>query len=152
MSEAPAKLSQLNIVSRDPTASIEFYRRLGVEILDERVWRTPSGIHHVSALDAGTPDGIDFDLDSEAFAGSWNAGWSGRADLAGRIVVGFSVASRAAVDGLYAVMISAGHRGLQPPCDAFWGSRYAVIEDPDGVAVGLMSPRSDDKRSPPPNV
>jgi uncharacterized glyoxalase superfamily protein PhnB len=24
--------------------------------------------------------------------------------------------------------------------DTFWGARYAVIEDPDGNHVGLMSP------------
>jgi len=29
---------------------------------------------------------------------------------------------------------------------------YAIIEDPDGVAVGLMSPVSPDKRYPPPEV
>jgi uncharacterized glyoxalase superfamily protein PhnB len=41
---------------------------------------------------------------------------------------------------------------LQPPWDAFWGARYAIVEDPDGIAVGLMSPISPDRRSPPPAV
>jgi uncharacterized glyoxalase superfamily protein PhnB len=41
---------------------------------------------------------------------------------------------------------------LQAPYDAFWGARYAIIEDPDGVAVGLMSPRSAEMRSPPPEM
>lgn len=49
-------------------------------------------------------------------------------------------------------MAGAGYRGLQPPFDAFWGARYAVIEGPDGVAVGIMSPVSPDERSPPPAV
>jgi uncharacterized glyoxalase superfamily protein PhnB len=49
-------------------------------------------------------------------------------------------------------MIGAGYRGLQEPHDAFWGARYAIIEDPDGIAVGLMSPMSPDKKSPPPDV
>ena len=152
MTEARAKFSQLNIVSRDPAASMEFYRRLGVEIPEERVWRTQSGVHHVSARDAGKAGGIDFDLDSEAFVGLWNAGWRGRADLAGRVVVGFSVPSRAAVDDLFAEMTSAGHGVLQTPYDAFWGARYAVVEDPDGIAVGLMSPISADRQSSPPEV
>jgi len=49
-------------------------------------------------------------------------------------------------------MTGAGHRGLREPHDAFWGARYAILEDPDGIAVGLMSPVSDDKRSAPPQV
>ena len=41
---------------------------------------------------------------------------------------------------MYADLTGAGYRGQQPPYDAFWGARYAVVEDPDGNAVGLMSP------------
>jgi uncharacterized glyoxalase superfamily protein PhnB len=41
---------------------------------------------------------------------------------------------------------------LQAPFDAFWGARYAIVEDPDGIAVGLMSPISANRRSPPPAV
>ena len=47
---------------------------------------------------------------------------------------------RQAVDDRYAELISAGYRGRQPPFDAFWGSRYAIVADPDGNDVGLMSP------------
>lgn len=67
-------------------------------------------------------------------------------------MVGFGVATRADVNDVYRDMTGAGHRGLQEPYDALWGARYAVIEDPDGIAVGLMSPVSADKRSPPPNL
>ena len=141
-------VNQLNIVSSNPEASIAFYRRLGLDFPDQRVWRTATGVHHVSAEDAG----IDFDLDSTAFAQQWNSGWRGRKDLAGRVVVGLSVASRAEVDRLYGEMTAAGYRGLQAPWDAFWGARYAIVEDPDGVAVGLMSPILAEHRSPPPEV
>jgi catechol 2,3-dioxygenase-like lactoylglutathione lyase family enzyme len=141
-------LNQLNIVSSNPEASIAFYRRLGLDIPDRQVWRTATGVHHVSAEDAG----IDFDLDSTAFAQLWNNGWRGRKDLAGRVVVGLRVASREEVDRRYGEMTVAGYRGLQAPWDAFWGARYAVVEDPDGIAVGLMSPISAEHRSPPPEV
>ena len=145
-------LDQINLVCGDLDASIAFYRRLGVEIPDERVWRTLSGGHHASAVDQSTGEAIDFDLDSAAFARIWNTGWKGRTDLRGRVVVGFGVAARSDVDDLFHDMIDAGYRGLQEPHDAFWGARYAIIEDPDGVAVGLMSPVSPDKKSPPPDV
>jgi hypothetical protein len=57
--------------------------------------------------------------------------------------------TRGDVDDVFHDMIGAGYRGLQEPHDAFWGARYAIIEDPDGIAVGLMSPVSPEKsRSP----
>jgi hypothetical protein len=33
------------------------------------------------------------------------------------------------------------HASPQEPFDAFSGSRYTVVEDPDGNLVGLKSPR-----------
>ena len=152
MDRMPPTLSQLNIVSGNPAASIDFYRRLGLDIPDQRVWRTPTGAHHASAEEVAASDGVGFDIDSMAFAQVWNTGWRGRADLAGRVVVGFRVASREEVDRRYRELTAAGSRGLQTPYDAFWGARYAVVEDPDGVAVGLMSPISAEHRSPPPEV
>ena len=83
----------------------------------------------------------------------WNAGWKGRTDLRGRVVVGFRVATRADVDDVFRDMIGAGYRGLQNRTMPF-GVRVTtpIIEDPDGIAVGLMSPVSADRNSPPPNV
>ncbi len=145
-------LNQLNIVSGNVDASIAFYRRLGVDITDSRIWRTATGVHHVTAIESRAGEAASLDLDSAAFAGKWNSGWAGRKDLAGRVVVGFSVESREEVDRLYSEMTAAGHKGLQAPFDAFWGARYAIVEDPDGIAVGLMSPISAKHRSPPPEV
>lgn len=144
------RLDQVNLVCGDMDASIAFYRRLGVEISDERIWRTATGAHHASAT--GAPDDPDFDLDSTAFAQHWNAAWKNRTDLRGRVVVGFGVPSRTEVDEIYRDMIGAGYRGLQEPHDALWGARYAILEDPDGIAVGIMSPVSAEKRSPPPDL
>jgi len=145
-------LNQLNIVSGNPAASIDFYRRLGLDIPDQRVWRTATGAHHASAEETAASDGVGLDIDSTTFAQVWNTGWRDREDLAGRVVVGFRVASCEEVDRLYGEMTAAGYRGLQAPYDAFWGARYAIVEDPDGVAVGLMSPISAEHRSPPPEV
>jgi catechol 2,3-dioxygenase-like lactoylglutathione lyase family enzyme len=145
-------LDQLNLVCGDPAASIAFYRRLGVDIPESAIWRTPTGIHHVGATDKSGDQAIHLDLDSTVFAQAWNAGWVDRDDLRGRVVVGFRVPTRAAVDDVYGDMTGAGYRGLQAPCDAFWGARYAIIEDPDGIAVGVMSPISADRKSAPPRV
>ena len=55
-----------------------------------------------------------------------------------------------AVDDRYAELIAAGYQGRQPPFDAFWGARYAVVADPDGNDVGLMSPVEESRRTWPP--
>jgi len=143
---AKAVLDQLNLVVADIEKSAAFYRRLGVEVPASDPG--PDGKpFHVNANPGGE---FSFDLDSAFFAGIWNKAWKGRSDLAGRVVVGFSVDTREAVDAMYADIVAAGYKGLQPPFDAFWGARYAIVEDPDGIAVGLMSPSDPTRRSWPP--
>ncbi len=138
------KLDQLNIISSDLDASLEFYRRLGLQLHDP--FRTQAGEpFHASSNESGTL----LEVDSPAFARVWNAGWKGEEDLKGRIVIGLRVDSRAEVDRLYGEITAAGHRGLQPPYDAFWGARYAIVADPNGIAVGLMSPADEEHKSPP---
>ena len=141
-------LDQLNIVVSDMEKSLAFYRRLGLSI-PEKIWSNASGASHARAV---TNNSIDVDFDDAAFAQIWNRGWTGRNDLAGRVVVGFKMPSREAVDLHYADLIAAGYIGLQHPYDAFWGARYAIVEDPDGLAVGLMSPIDAARKTPPPSV
>jgi len=116
----------------------------------EQPAKTKSGHHDFPALTTMVQSEFAIDLDSTAFAQSWNVGWKGRTDLRGRVVVGFRVPTRMDVDDVF--RDSAGYRGVQEPHDAFLGARYAIIEDPDGIAVGLMSPVSPDKKSQPPNL
>jgi uncharacterized glyoxalase superfamily protein PhnB len=80
-------------------------------------------------------------------ANIWHAGMRNDEpnDQAGT-VLGFSLASRELVDARYAELIDAGYTGRQAPYDAFWGSRYAIVEDPDGRDVGLMSPPDPERR------
>ena len=81
----------------------------------------------------------------------WDSGWR-LPESGGTAILGFGLASRDEVDSLYEELVAAGHRGQQPPYDAFWGARYAIVEDPDGNAVGLMSPIDPERRSTPPDV
>jgi uncharacterized glyoxalase superfamily protein PhnB len=141
------RFDQVNLISSDVGRSLDFYRLLGLEI--PKPWSSGDAIHHARAE---TSEGLDLAFDSAAFAQVWNKGWEGRSDLAGRVVIGFRVATRDDVDTRYATLVEAGHQGLQAPFDAFWGARYAIVEDPDGLAVGLMSPVDPARRSPPPQV
>ena len=144
MTRKRAVLDQLNIVVRDMNAAVDFYRRLGIEIPETLPeWQA----HHRTADIDGE---VDLDLDSTAFAPQWDAGWP--ASQTG-VVIGFRVATREDVDDLYEELTGAGHVGQQPPYDTFWGARYAIVEDPSGNAVGLMSPIDPARRfrpSPPP--
>lgn len=139
-------LDQINIVSTNMGETIAFYRLLGVKIPEPPLGKSGKPFH-VNG-DAGGDTGLDIDFDD--FARVWNEGWRDRHDVGGRVVIGFGVESRQAVDALYEKLTRAGHKGLQPPWDAFWGSRYAIVEDPNGIAVGLMSPRDPAKTYWPP--
>jgi len=137
---------QLNLISDDLDATVRFYRRLGVRLGEPA--RTEAGEPFHASGPSGK--GACLEADSSAFARVWNEGWKEEAELNGRVVVGLRVADRASVDQLYGEITAAGYKGLQPPFDAFWGARYAIVEDPDGRAVGLMSPRDGEHRPPPP--
>lgn len=67
-----------------------------------------------------------------------------------RVVLGWQVASRNAVDATYDEMTTAGYAGVQVPYDAFWGARYAIVADPDGNHVGIMSPSDESRKYWPP--
>jgi catechol 2,3-dioxygenase-like lactoylglutathione lyase family enzyme len=147
MSDSQAVFNQINLVVHDMEATLAFYRRLGLDIPDATVWRTASGGHHVEVR---MPSGVCLEFDSLELARSYNAGWREQPVGGSRSVLGFSVESRAAVDQQYAALVAAGYKGSQPPYDTFWGARYAVVEDPDGNHVGLMSPLDPARRRPPP--
>lgn len=47
--------------------------------------------------------------------------------------------SPAEVDEAAAKVHAAGHKVVTEPWDAFWGQRYAIVEDPDGYKVDLFA-------------
>jgi len=142
MSEPAADLHMVNVVVSDMAASLDFYRRLGVAVPDDV---DPADAH----VQLRMPGGFSLELDGPESVRRWHAGW--RADPASvGVVIGFALPSREAVDLGYAELTAAGHTGRQPPFDAFWGARYAVVADPDGHDIGLMSPIDESRRTWPP--
>ena len=141
MARKPPDLRMLNLVVKDTAATVEFYRRLGVD--------APSPDESPMHAQLRMPGGFSLELDTADSVQLWHAGW--RADPSGTsVVVGFFFDSREAVDECYADLTGAGYEGRQPPFDAFWGARYAIVADPDGHDVGLMSPMDEERRSWPP--
>src|SRR5215210_500287 len=109
---------QINLVVRGMGPTVEFYRLLGVDFEDPSA---PWDEHHRTAQ---TRDGLDLEIDSSRFASQWNHGWP---DGREGVVLGFRVIERDAVDAIYTRLTEAGHVGQQPPYDAFWGARYALV-------------------------
>lgn len=134
MDESQPVFNQINLVVRDMTAMVEFYRRLGVDFTDTI---SPWDRHHRTFAAGSVVSEFDFDLDSQAFVTKWNEGWPANRTGA---VFGFRLPSTEAVDRTYMDLTSAGYVGQQPPWDGFMGARYAVVADPDGNSVGLMGP------------
>jgi uncharacterized glyoxalase superfamily protein PhnB len=142
MSDSPPDLHMLNLVVADMAASLAFYQRLGAAPPGAQ---DPAAAHNQLRMASG----FSLELDTAESARIWHAGW--RSDPAtGRVVIGFVLPAREAVDQRYAELTSAGYLGRQPPFDAFWGARYAIVADPDGNDVGLMSPIEESRRSWPP--
>ena len=141
-SDRPPDLHMLNVVVRDMAASLDFYRRLGVAVPAPG---DSAGAH----VQLKMPGGFSLELDTAESARLWHAGW--RADPASvQVVMNFVLPTRQAVDDRYAELTEAGYRARQPPFDAFWGARYAIVADRDGNDVALMSPAEQSRRAWPP--
>jgi uncharacterized glyoxalase superfamily protein PhnB len=41
---------------------------------------------------------------------------------------------------VYAELLEAGATAHKEPWDAFWGQRYAQLQDPDGTFIDLYAP------------
>jgi len=130
-------------------ATIAFYRALGIDIPESAIWRTPTGIHHV---DLRLPGGLVMHFDSPALAHYYDRGWREPAGNGTRCVLTFTVDTREDVDRTHQKLVGLGHKSTQPPFDAFWGARYAIVEDPDGTHVGIMSPSDPALRGQPPEL
>ncbi|HZA16370.1 MAG TPA: VOC family protein [Pseudonocardiaceae bacterium] len=126
-----AQLDVIGLVVADMAASLAFYRRLGLDIPPDA-----DGAPHV---EVALPGGLRLLWDTEdtirSFVPDWKAG-----NGASRTSLAFRLPDPAAVDAAYAELTAAGYHGEHPPWDAFWGQRYAVVHDPDGLPVDLFTP------------
>jgi uncharacterized glyoxalase superfamily protein PhnB len=135
--------TKVNLIARDVAATLNFYCTLGLPIAAGSSGE--GGFVHINAQSGG---GAQLDIDNLGLAGAYDADWR-RPGGGQTVLLGFDLLSRQAVDDYYSRLVTSGSRGVQPPYDAFWGSRYAIVEDPDGNAVGLMSPRDGPRSWPP---
>ena len=144
MSTSPPVVAKINIVAKHFGESLKFYRLLGLDIPDP-MNQPPGSLH----AEANNTDACGLEFDNEALASIYNAGWRNNAGCSS-ILLTASFPSRQDVNTTFAKLVAAGYRARQPPYDAFWGSRFAIVCDPEGNDVGLMSPVDDALKSWPP--
>jgi catechol 2,3-dioxygenase-like lactoylglutathione lyase family enzyme len=123
------QLNAIGITVRDMSESIRFYRLLGLDVPE-----TPEEGH----VDTFLPNGVRFMLDTEAVVKSFLPDWE-RA-TGNQVGLALECANPAEVDETYDRLVAAGFPGGKEPWDAFWGQRYAHLEDPNGVGVDLYAP------------
>jgi catechol 2,3-dioxygenase-like lactoylglutathione lyase family enzyme len=125
------RLNLIGIVVSDMNASLEFYRRLGLDV--------PEGAEQEGHVELTLPGGLRLAWDTVEVIESFDPRWTAPTGGA-RFGLAFLVDSPAEVDALYAELVGLGYGGHLEPFDAFWGQRYAVIRDPDGNDVALFAP------------
>lgn len=126
----PARFDAIGIVVKDMSASLSFYRLLGLEFAADSADEAHS--------EAQTPGGVRVMFDTvelmRQISPEWQPATGGPA-----ITLAFACASREDVDATTALVAQAGHRIVREPWDAFWGQRYATVADPDGNHVDLFA-------------
>lgn len=122
------------VVVSDMARSVAFYRRLGLEF--------PDGAENEQHVEAPLPGGMRYALDTEDVIRSFDPDWKRPTD--GHAAGGaFRCDSPGEVDRVYGELLSAGGSAHKEPWDAFWGMRYAQLEDPDGTVIDLYAPLPD---------
>jgi catechol 2,3-dioxygenase-like lactoylglutathione lyase family enzyme len=123
------RLDVVEIVVSDMAASLAFYRRLGLDIPGDA-----DAEAHVEARAGGLRVAWDTVEVIRSFDPEWQEPSGGH-----RMALAFAVDSPAEVDATYGDLVGAGYSGHKEPWDAFWGQRYAQVEDPDGNVVDLFA-------------
>ena len=119
------RFSGFSITTARRRESLAFYEAMGFAVAEDK---------HGGGRSCVDAPNQHFDVDDVEAVPRWNSGSSGVG-----VTLGFEVDTPADVDNLVARLAAAGHVVQQEPYDAPWGRRYAVVQDPDGVAVSFMS-------------
>lgn len=116
----------------DMAAALDFYRRIGLAV--------PDGSDAAPHVELDLGHGVHIALSNLEITRAYDPGWRAPSGPP-RGALQFRLPSREAVDRLYEQLVSAGYTGHLEPFDAFWGNRYAEVDDADGNRVGFHSPR-----------
>jgi len=121
------KLDMIGIVSGDLSASVAFYRLLGLD------FPVPDGPY----VEATGPGGMRVSINDANMIKQVY----GDVEIGGHAIgLAFLCDDPAHVDRLHQTLVDEGYISKLDPFDAFWGQRYATILDPDDNAIDLFAP------------
>ncbi len=125
------RFAAIGMTVADMAASLAFYRRLGLDV--------PAEADTAPHADAPLPGGLRLMWDAHETARAIDPDWT-PPQAGARTGAGLRLRrtgrGRQGLRGADA----AGCTGEKAPWDAFWGQRFAVVQDPDGHGVDLFAP------------
>ena len=128
-----ARLDAVGLIVSDLERSVRFYRAIGLPFPDG----AEGSEHGHAEVDVG--GGFRLMLDAEASIASFDATWKPAEGGDPRAALALRCPTVGDVDRLYSVALANGGRGHMAPWDAFWGQRYARLQDPDGNGVDFYA-------------
>jgi catechol 2,3-dioxygenase-like lactoylglutathione lyase family enzyme len=127
-------LYMLGLIVKDMAKSLEFYRRLGLEI--------PDGSENKTHVEIKMGNGLTFFLDSRP--ARWDPEFvivtdSGRAEESAgyHAVLEFYLQTQTAVEAMHAELTGLGYQSQRVPYATTFGMCFAMIKDPDGNTILL---------------
>lgn len=124
-----SQLAAISIVTNDMAAAVAFYEACGL-----RLSGGGPAEPHSEFAGAGIKVMLDTREVIEQIDPEWRPPAGGHA-----MALAFDCGSPAQVDATFERLVAAGAKPVKQPWDAFWGQRYAMIQDPDGNQVDLFA-------------
>ena len=128
------ELFMVGLIVQEMDKSLEFYRRLGLEI--------PAGSEQMTHVEIKMGSGLTFFLDSRPKRWDPNfvrAADSGHTEAVDNYptVFEFYLNTQAAVEAKYAELMAFGYQGQRAPYATTFGMCFAMVKDPDGNTILL---------------
>ena len=123
------ELYMVGLIIEDMRKSVEFYRRLGIDI--------PEGSEEKQHV-AVKMNGLTFFLNTKQLNARWDPA---KTEASGgyRIILEFYLKTPDAVDAKYNEMKGYGYQSHVEPFETFFEAYFAMIDDPDGNTILLSA-------------
>jgi catechol 2,3-dioxygenase-like lactoylglutathione lyase family enzyme len=126
----------IGLIVQDMQKSLEFYRRLGLDI--------PDGSEKQSHVEIKMGSGLTFFLDSKPTR--WDPGLGEQPDREQieaseryRSILEFYLKERAILEAKYTELTDLGYQGFRAPYETSFGMYFAMVRDPDGNTILLSA-------------